>query len=183
MPLTMHPDERGVFTELFRQNWFNEIAPVQWNVVHSHANVLRGVHVHLRHADYLTVVSGRAIFGLCDLRAGSPTEGLRVHLEMDGRQMQSLVIPPGVAHGFCFLEPSVHVYSVSEYWNPEDELGCHFADPELALTWPIPRPLVSARDAELPPLGQLIARIPAWLDDARVTRPEALSAAGSSHAR
>jgi len=178
----MHADDRGVFTELFRQSWFDEIAPVQWNVVHSHPNVLRGVHVHVRYADHLTVVTGRAVFGLCDLRPGSPTEGMRVHVDMDARQMQSLIIPPGVAHGFCFLEPSVHVYSVSEYWDPEDELGCHFADPELGLTWPTPNPQVSARDAGLPPLRQLIDLIPAWTDDARAPRRPAVSAGGSERA-
>ncbi len=74
--LEPHADSRGVFTELFRDSWELSVSPVQWNVVRSEANVLRGVHAHWRHADYLTVVAGRAAIGLHDLREGSPTEGL-----------------------------------------------------------------------------------------------------------
>ena len=170
VPLEMHTDDRGTFTELFRQSWVDDLTLPQWNVVHSQANVLRGVHVHLRHADYVTVVSGRALFGLCDLRRGSPTAGLRTHVEMDGARIQGLIIPPGVAHGFYFRSPAVHVYGVSEYWDAQDELGCHFADPELSLTWPTSTPLLSRRDAALPPLAEVRDRIPAWSDHAPAAR-------------
>ena len=182
VPLDMHVDDRGVFTELFRQSWFDELTPVQWNVVHSEANVLRGVHVHVRHADYLTVVSGRAVFGLCDLRPGSPTAGQRARIEMDGTQLQALIIPPGVAHGFYFVEPSMHVYAVSEYWDQEDELGCHFADPDLALSWPSATPRVSSRDAALPSLNQLRSLIPPWSGDAPAPRLGPTPAGGYARA-
>jgi dTDP-4-dehydrorhamnose 3,5-epimerase len=182
IPLRMHADDRGVFTELFRQAWFDELTPLQWNAVHSVAGVLRGVHVHVRHADYVTVISGRAVFGLCDLRPGSPTQGLRARVELDGRRMHSLIIPPGVAHGFCFLEPSLHVYAVSEYWDPEDELGCHYADPDLALSWPATPPIVSPRDAALPSLAQLRSLILPWTDGGPALRPAETPGVGSAHA-
>ena len=68
VPLTPHVDERGVFTELFRASWDVGVAPIQWNAASSHANVLRRVHAHVRHADYLTLAVGRATIGLHDLR-------------------------------------------------------------------------------------------------------------------
>ena len=40
----------------------------QWNMVRSRPNVLRGVHAHRQHIDYLTMVSGIMILGLQDLR-------------------------------------------------------------------------------------------------------------------
>ncbi|MBA2642526.1 MAG: dTDP-4-dehydrorhamnose 3,5-epimerase family protein [Actinobacteria bacterium] len=134
--LEPHADSRGVFTELFRESWGLDIAPEQWNVVRSETNVLRGVHAHWRHADYLTVVAGRATIGLYDVREGSPTEGLGVTVELDEHQPHALTIPTGVAHGFCFHEPSVHVYAVSDEWDPADELGCRWDDSDLALAWP-----------------------------------------------
>jgi dTDP-4-dehydrorhamnose 3,5-epimerase len=182
--LAMHADDRGVFTELFRQSWFSKLTPVQWNAVHSHANVLRGVHVHLHHIDYVTVVSGRAVFGLCDLRPESPTSGVRATVDVGGDGMSAVVIPPGVAHGFYFHEPSVHVYAVSEYWDVEDELGCHFADPDLALRWPTSTPLLSERDAALPTLSRLIDRIAASTGAGVATSSQAGCSSGvrSSHA-
>ena len=115
--LQAHADRRGVFTELYRREWGTGADPIQWNAVWSEAGVLRGVHVHIRHHDYLTVPVGRASVGLKDLRRGSPTEGLAALVELGRERPGALVIPRGVAHGFYFHEPSLHVYAVSEYWD------------------------------------------------------------------
>jgi dTDP-4-dehydrorhamnose 3,5-epimerase len=168
--LAPHGDERGVFTELFRDSWQLEVAPVQWNVVRSDANVLRGVHVHNRHADYLTLVGGRATIGLSDLREGSPSEGLGTTVELVADAPAALVIPPGVAHGFYFPEPSIHVYAVSHEWDPSDELGCRWDDPELRIAWPCDEPLVSPRDDALGTLSDLRAAVRAGLPGAETQR-------------
>ena len=159
--LPTHPDRRGSLTEVFRAEWNSGSFPVQWNFVESSARVLRGVHAHVKHSDYLSLLSGHASIGLYDLREGSPTKGLNAMIEMRGKEPSALFIPPGVAHGFYFHEASTHVYSVSEYWDPADELGCHWADPALGLIWPDASPLISERDARLPPLNEL-ALLPHW---------------------
>ena len=153
--LTPHADDRGVFTELFRASWELEIEPVQWNAVRSRANVLRGVHVHWRHADYLTVVQGSATIGLYDLRPDSPTEGLTATVTLAADEPQALTLPPGVAHGFYFHEPTIHVYSVTHDWDLADELGCRWDDPELEIAWPCTEPLISERDRALGTLTRL----------------------------
>jgi dTDP-4-dehydrorhamnose 3,5-epimerase len=155
VPLTSHPDERGAFTELYRASWQTGVDPAQWNAVSSVANVLRGVHVHRRHADYLTLLSGRATVGLHDLRPGSATEGLGATVALDASTLSALVIPVGVAHGFYFHAPSVHVYAVSHEFDPADELGCRWDDPELGIDWPCEQPLISERDRGLGSLNDL----------------------------
>ncbi len=158
VPLTPHPDERGVFTELFRASWDVGVTPSQWNAVSSRENVLRGVHVHVRHTDYLTLAVGRATIGLHDLRPESPTEGLGTTVELDSESPAALVIPVGVAHGFYFhTDRSVHVYAVSHEFDPADELGCRWDDPELEIAWPCSAPLISPRDAALGSLSDLRA--------------------------
>lgn len=160
VPLTPHADERGVFTELFRASWDVGVAPVQWNAVSSNANVLRGVHAHIRHTDYLTLAVGSATIGLHDLRPDSPTGGLGATVELDAEEPAALVIPVGVAHGFYFhTERSVHVYAVSHEFDPADELGCRWDDPELDIAWPSSEPQISPRDRALGPLSELRA---AW---------------------
>jgi len=158
-PLAPREDERGVFTEMFRDSWSLEVKPVQWNAVSSVANVLRGVHAHWRHADYLTVVAGRATVGLHDLRAGSATEGLAATVELRADRPAGLVVPPGVAHGFYFPEPSVHIYAVDHEWDTADELGCRWDEPELGIDWPCERPLLSPRDEALGSLSELRAAV------------------------
>jgi dTDP-4-dehydrorhamnose 3,5-epimerase len=157
--LTMYPDERGVFTEVFRGSWGVGVTPVQWNVVRSNQGVFRGVHVHPRHDDYLTVVSGHATVGLRDLRRGSSTEGTVTIVELDGNALASIAIPHGVAHGFLFHETSIHVYAVSHYWDPEDELACLWSDPGLGISWPFEPTSISARDASAQGFSQLLAEI------------------------
>lgn len=157
--LTSHRDERGSFTELYRREWGTGVDPLQWNVVASEAGVLRGVHVHVRHADYLTVVRGRASVGLRDLRSRSQTAGRSALVELRAEAMTAIVIPPGVAHGFLFHEPSTHVYAVTHYWDLEDELGCHWADPALEIPWPEPPAMLSERDSAAPSLDALLAQL------------------------
>jgi dTDP-4-dehydrorhamnose 3,5-epimerase len=157
--LEAHADERGAFTELYRLEWGTGVTPVQWNAVRSEAGALRGVHVHIRHDDYLTVPYGHAVVGLRDLRRGSPTEGLSALVELDGDRPAALEIPHGVLHGFYFPEPSLHVYAVSEYWDPSDELGCHWADPELEIPWPAESARISERDAQAQPLRALLDQL------------------------
>jgi dTDP-4-dehydrorhamnose 3,5-epimerase len=155
--LEPHADTRGVFTELFRDSWGFGVAPAQWNAVRSEENVLRGVHAHWRHTDYLTLVAGRATIGLHDLRETSRTEGLGATVELAADEPHALVIPTGVAHGFYFREPSIHVYAVSHEWDPADELGCRWDDPELGIAWPCTNPHISERDQALGSLSDLRA--------------------------
>ena len=155
-PLTMNRDSRGSFTEVFRDEWNIGLSPVQWNAVSSEAGTLRGVHLHIRHDDYLTTLRGRACVGLRDLRCGSATEGLSVLVELTEDPLTALLIPHGVAHGFYFPEPSLHLYGVTKYWDVGDELACHWADPELGIPWPGEPTIVSERDATAPSLGQLL---------------------------
>jgi dTDP-4-dehydrorhamnose 3,5-epimerase len=155
-PLRPHVDDRGSFTELYRVEWKTGVAPIQWNAVRSEAGVLRGVHVHLRHDDYVTVPIGHAFVGLRDLRRGSPTEGLSALVELGEERPGALVIPHGVAHGFYFDRPSLHVYAVTEYWDLSDELGCLWDDPELEIPWPVDSARVSERDWAAQPLRALL---------------------------
>jgi dTDP-4-dehydrorhamnose 3,5-epimerase len=157
--LKMHPDARGTFTELYRQEWDTSITPIQWNLVQSNTNVLRGVHVHIKHWDYLIISSGSAIVGLRDLRQHSPTFEQTVMVKQTGEQLCALIIPPGVAHGFYFLEPSTHIYAVSEYWNMQDELGCHWADPALEMDFTVQQPMLSARDSSAKPFALLMEQL------------------------
>ncbi len=156
--LTMNQDERGTFTEIYRDEWKRDFNVLQWNHVNSNAGVLRGVHVHKKHYDLLTVIRGSGLFGLHDLRENSSSKGLSVFVELSEKKLAVLCIPPGVAHGFYFNEQATHIYGVSEYWDKEDELGCHFLSKELNLAWPNPKPFISKRDEELTSYAELISK-------------------------
>jgi dTDP-4-dehydrorhamnose 3,5-epimerase len=153
--LTPHADERGVFMELHRVEWPTGIAPVQWNAVRSEPGVVRGVHVHPTHDDYLIVYDGCVTVGLRDLRPESVSYGRASALEVCGEEPVALTIPHGVAHGFQFHEPSLHIYAVSHYWDTGDELGCRWDDPALGIPWPEGTFQLSPRDDTLGSLAAL----------------------------
>ena len=142
-------------TELYRRDWQMDVVPVQWNLVSTRPNTLRGVHVHTKHWDYLHVISGEMLLGLHDMRPRSPTYMLSVLQRLAGDRPSSIAIPPGVAHGFYFATPTTYCYAVSHYWNPSDELGCRWNDPMLGLAWPATEVLLSPRDADAPGYEEL----------------------------
>jgi len=156
--LATHTDERGALTEIFREEWKDVSAAVQWNYVRSKATVLRGVHAHLKRTDYLVLMEGSAAIGMKDLRPGS-ANGQTAILQLHASQPQALVIPPGVAHGFYFPQAAVMIQAVSDYRIPGDELGCRWDDPELGIRWPAAAPLVSPRDGALPSFSVLTRQI------------------------
>jgi dTDP-4-dehydrorhamnose 3,5-epimerase len=159
LPLQRHEDERGSLTEIFRESWPTGISPVQWNAAWSDAGVLRGIRVHPLHVDYVVVLTGRVSVGLRDLRNGSPSEGVSSLLSLSGNDMKALSLPPGVAHGFYFHEPTLYVIGVSEFFDPKDELECLWSDPELEISWPVKNPILSERDAAAPSLSYLLEQL------------------------
>lgn len=140
----------GDTVDLFDLDAAHGIRAVQWNFVTSRAGTLRGVHVHARHWDYLSVLDGEMLVGLHDMRPSSATFRRSALVSMCGATPSAIAIPPGVAHGFLSPGPTAHIYAVDQYWNPADEMGCQWDDPALGLAWPIDRPLLSPRDREAP---------------------------------
>ncbi|HET6964207.1 MAG TPA: dTDP-4-dehydrorhamnose 3,5-epimerase [Acidimicrobiales bacterium] len=148
----VHGDARGRFVESFRQEWLPAGAPamVQGNRVDRRPGALVGLHFHLHQADYWYVVQGRARTVLHDLRRGSPTEGRTLVVDMDGEAGPGLYIPPGVAHGFAAHSDLVLTYLVDGYYNPDDELGVAWDDPDVAADWGVADPVLSGRDQANP---------------------------------
>jgi dTDP-4-dehydrorhamnose 3,5-epimerase len=146
-----HCDERGRFVETYRRQWFplgREM--VQGNRSERQAGAIVGLHYHLHQADYWYVLRGRARVVLHDLRQGSPTEGVTETVDLDGSEDRGLFIPPGVAHGFAALTDLLLWYLVDGYYNPADELGLAWDDPDVAADWGVTDPVLSNRDRSNP---------------------------------
>ena len=153
---TVHGDERGFFVETYRREWFpagREM--VQGNRGDRQQGAVVGLHYHLHQADYWYVPYGTARVVLHDLRQGSPTDGATLMLDLgvqpDGTNPhRGVFIPPGVAHWFAALTDMTITYLVDSYYNPADELGVAWDDPEIAAEWGVADPILSARDQKNP---------------------------------
>jgi dTDP-4-dehydrorhamnose 3,5-epimerase len=147
----VHGDDRGRFVETYRRHWLplgREM--VQANRSEKAAGALVGLHYHLHQADYWYVLRGTARVVLHDLRQGSPTDGATEVLDLTGEQDRGLFIPPGVAHGFAAVTDVLLWYLVDGYYNPSDELGLAYDDPEVGADWGIADPVLSERDRSNP---------------------------------
>ena len=173
-----HADERGAFRELWRASAFPALSPEetgappgrpprfeQANLSSSAPGVLRGLHYHRRQLDYWTVVSGRALVALVDVRPVIAGSGRSVVETRELAADEWVVIPVGVAHGFLALEALELLYLVTNEYDGRDELGFAWDDPEVAVPWPtLPmtpdgRPILSERDRANPPLATLVEQL------------------------
>ena len=163
--LKVHPDTRGSYTEMYHDNWDGVPAHLpQWSIVHSNAHAIRGMRIHPIHADYTCLCHGKAIYILKDLRKDSPTFGTVEYLELSGDKLQTIVTPPGVAHGFYFREYSIFAVGITHPYDPSDELGFYFKDPEAGIKWPEGEVIVSDRDNASPPLNEVLPLMPTWTE-------------------
>jgi dTDP-4-dehydrorhamnose 3,5-epimerase len=160
--LDAHVDDRGSLAEVYRASWMPAVRPiVQANLSRSRAGVLRGMHFHRRQTDHWVIESGSAWVGLYDLRAGSPTEKTGQTIQVDAAAgLVVIVIPPGVAHGFCALTDLTLLYLVDVEFDGGDEFGFAWNDPALGVEWPLAAPVVSDRDAAAPSLTAALADPP-----------------------
>jgi dTDP-4-dehydrorhamnose 3,5-epimerase len=166
---TIHGDERGIFIETYRREWFPQGREmVQGNRGNRQQGAIVGLHYHLHQADYWYVPSGAARVVLHDLRVGSPTDGATLAIDLGQRadgthDHRGVFIPPGVAHGFAALTDMVITYLVDNYYNPEDELGVAWDDPAIDADWGVVEPTLSTRDQQNPARADLASGLqPRW---------------------
>ena len=89
----VHGDDRGYFVETYRRQWFPEGREmIQGNRGDRQAGCIVGLHYHLHQADYWYVPYGRARVVLHDLRAGGPTDGATLCLDLGRREDGMLVL-------------------------------------------------------------------------------------------
>jgi dTDP-4-dehydrorhamnose 3,5-epimerase len=162
-------DERGVFSEVWRENAYRAAGIresfVQDNVSFSQAGVLRGLHYQLGkpQGKLVSVPYGRAFDVAVDIRRGSPTFGRWFGAELSADNGRQLYLPPGYAHGFYAIEDCVVQYKCTAYFHAAGDAVLRWDDPAVGVAWPADAPLLSAKDAAGPLLSELApARLPAF---------------------
>ena len=155
-------DARGSLSRLFcaedlaLAGWHSAIAQINLTVT-SQKGTVRGLHFQKPpHAEMKLVscLRGEVWDVVVDLRAGSPTF-LNWHAEtLSADNHRALLIPEGFAHGFQALSDDVEMlYLHSTPYHAQADSGLNTLDPRLAIAWPLPVALMSARDSAHPLLN------------------------------
>jgi len=155
-------DSRGFFKETFQAERYREAGIeytfVQDNYSRSQKGVLRGLHFQITKPQGKLVSCPKgAVFDVAvDIDPESTTYGQYVGVELTEENHKQLWVPPGYAHGFCVLsETADFQYKCTDYYDPSDESGVIWNDPDVAIEWPIADPSLSSKDALLPTLAEL----------------------------
>jgi dTDP-4-dehydrorhamnose 3,5-epimerase len=161
---TSHFDDRGYFTETFRQDLLEEAIGCKVNFVQDNESkslkgVLRGFHYQLppyTQAKLVRVIEGSVLDVAVDIRKSSPTFGRHVSLELTAQNKYQLFIPHGFAHGFVVLSDSATFsYRVDNYYAPKHDRGIAFDDEQLKIDWQLSAEelQLSDKDRVLPSLA------------------------------
>ncbi len=154
-------DERGFFCESWNANRMADagldVAFVQDNHSRSQYGVLRGLHFQINQPQgKLVRVTRGSVFDVAvDVNPESDTYGQHVGVELSEDNHRLFWVPPGYAHGFVVTsEIADFQYKCTDYYQPADEGGVAWDDPDIGIDWPVNKPTLSEKDLALPRLAE-----------------------------
>lgn len=161
---TPYADERGFFCRTFDADVVRSVgldpdAFIQDSVSRSVRGVVRGMHLRSGkgEAKLVRCSYGEILDVVVDLRPTSPTYRNVATFELSGETQKTLYIPAGCAHGFQALTATADTsYRIDRPHDPAEDVTIAFADPELAIPWPLPPTSMSQRDREAPSLAEVL---------------------------
>jgi len=159
----VYEDDRGFFLETYQEERYHKSGItdkfVQENHSRSAKGVLRGMHFQIKkpQAQLVTVIQGTIFDAVVDIRKKSKTFGKwhGIKLNADSKKRQ-VYMAPGFAHGFCVLSDFADLhYKVSGKYNPHDEGGLYWNDPQVGVKWPGSTFRIKQRDKNFPFLEEI----------------------------
>lgn len=161
----VYGDQRGYFSETFRQDILDEFLGYQINFCQDNESkssfgVLRGLHFQesiYAQTKLVRVIRGSVLDVAVDLRKGSKFYGKHVAVKLDDENKKQILVPKGFAHGFVVLtKEAIFAYKVDNYYSPDYEQGILYNDPDLKIDWIIKNEdmKISEKDSLLRPIKE-----------------------------
>jgi len=152
-------DARGAFTKVYTEELLARkgIKPYfcEEYLTFSKKNVLRGMHYQsgeFAQAKLVKCIKGEIFDAIVDLRRSAPTFGRWEGIRLSEKNMLSVYVPRGFAHGFLALtDESAVLYKADNKYAPEKECGIAYNDSRIGIDWPKKTELViSEKDRKWP---------------------------------
>jgi len=165
---TVYGDDRGYFMETYNAREFKEngidVDFVQDNQSRSRKGVLRGLHMQVNNPQgkLVRATVGEVFDVAVDVRRNSPTFGRWYGVKLSQENKYQFYIPEGFLHGFMALTDVVEfVYKCTRLYDPTDEAGVRFDDPEIGIEWPKIdiEPIMSPKDTVLPSFSDCMKKL------------------------
>ena len=144
-------DKRGSLRETFSKKILKKKFIFEYCTT-SKANALRGFHFQYKYqqAKYVSVLKGKILDYVIDLRKNSKTFGKTFNIILSDRNSLSLYIPEGFAHAYYSYENiNIVYYKLTNYYKPKFESGINLMDSNLKIKWPRRKFYISKKDLKL----------------------------------
>ena len=141
-------DKRGFFKEVEKKNILKKKFIFDC-FSYSKKNTLRGMHFQKKNsqAKIITVVQGKILDVVVDLRKNSKTYGKYYSIKISQDSDFSLFIPENFAHGFlCLSKVCAVYYKCTKYRDENSETTIKWNDKKINIKWPIKKPILSDKD-------------------------------------
>ncbi len=156
----VHLDNRGQFIKFLDcdqllESGFGNLEEVFFS--RSKPGVVRGMHFQAGPSSnhkIIHVIAGQVFDVLLDLRPDSSTYLEMFSLELSDLNPKTLLIPPGVAHGFQALSPTTMIYISDKSFDTQFDLGVNVMS--LNIEWPHTITEISPKDLSLPSLEEYL---------------------------
>ena len=146
----IYKDHRGFFKEVEKSRILKKKFIFDC-VSFSKKNTLRGLHLQTKNsqAKIVTVVQGKILDVVVDLRKKSKTYGNYFSIRISHDSNFSIYIPENFAHGFlCLSKECAVYYKCTKYRDKNSETTIKWNDNKLNIKWPIRRPILSEKDKQ-----------------------------------
>ncbi len=145
-------DKRGSFTKVWSASWSGDEEFVAREFFYSDSlpGVIRGMHLQVGEsacARYISVLAGRILDVVLDLRPDSPSYLNFQAIEMDPLSKSTVFVPTGVAHGFQAIEQARTLYVSGGSHVPSLDTGIN--SNSFGFKWPLEKAIRSTRDESL----------------------------------
>lgn len=153
-------DSRGSFLKILNHEQIFGISGFNLDEVFftsSLKGTIRGMHLQIEKASnwrFITVLHGKAFDVLLDLRSDEETFSQTQINLLSADSLQTLVVPPGVAHGFQAMSDVEILYLTSHRHDVELDKGVNPFS--IGINWPLEVTSISNRDTNLPSLDEYI---------------------------
>tara|TARA_Y100000590_G_scaffold448614_1_gene585559 strand:- start:3035 stop:3562 length:528 start_codon:yes stop_codon:yes gene_type:complete len=142
-------DKRGYFKEIYKKKIIKKENFIFDCFSYSKKKTLRGLHFQSKNsqAKLLTVVQGKILDVVVDLRKNSKTFGKYFKIIISDNSDFSIFIPKGFAHGFlCLSSKCAIYYKCTNYRHIKSEKVLLWNDKKLKIKWGIKKPIMSKKD-------------------------------------
>ena len=155
-------DERGYFSEIYRQDKFDKATNTKLTFVQDNFSLsrdkgtVRGLHFQappFGQGKLVRCSRGEIVDVAVDARKGSKTYGEHYKVVLSAENGLQLWVPEGFLHGFSTLVDNCEVaYKVTNFYSRECDGNVLWNDPDLGIDWGIgtAKAIVSDKDKIAP---------------------------------